>query len=484
MGDLFYRMQQTASVRSLELCPAVIEERLKTIDISNANLDTTYSGQRFFIKSSIVAYDKLYYDYLFLNPVNINYTITVDEVNQKTYIEFNTPIDQKYLTLYAPIAYHNPNLVRDLYGKLLNYQTVTYVYTSLEDFIYSVEVYRQQLLAILFGMRHTTSLNNVAQCIGLWLGLQYAPYDGFVNAISADSISIENLLDGTTTTITATGEIDTVNYYIGKRVSKYDILQIQHYKVYDIFSDPARFTQLLLQDSGAVLLSLLAIDINNKEKYASLFFDKNILFDSANLYWDMGNNTGVSPDPTDATVYPEVWMSLFVTNFSAYVDSRWQSQKLYEMFRNVFIVELDLSLQGNISTLKPFISILLNIIKSSKTKYLIPAPVTTPIEPYFGLVTIWDMSVYPPTKVFDAWDDLAQYYVTNVNLPFNKPPHNINWKYDFTTNMLDGSPEVLVADYLGLTDVPMTYSTSVKSDWEDWIPYGRSYVNLSAEFNS
>jgi hypothetical protein len=177
-------------------------------------------------------------------------------------------------------------------------------------------------------------------------------------------------------------------------------------------------------------------------------------------------------------------MSLFVTNFSAYTDARWQSQKLYEMFRNVFIVELDLALQENISTLKPFISILLNIIKSSKTKYLIPTPVTTPTQPYFGLVTIWDMSVYPPVKVFDAWDDLTEYFVTIAHLPFNKPPHNINWKYDFTTNMLDGSPEVLVANYFGLTDVPMSYSTSVKSDWEDWIPYGRSYVNLSAEFNS
>ena len=173
--------------------------------------------------------------------------------------------------------------------------------------------------------------------------------------------------------MTATGEIDTVNYYIGKRVYKYDILQIQHYKVYDIFSDPARFTQLLLQNSGAILLSLLAIDIANKEKYASLFFDKNILFDAPDLYWDMGDNTGISHTPTDATVYPEVWTNSLITNFSAYVDSRWDSQKLYEMFRNVFIIELDSSLQSSISTLRPFISILLNIIKSSKTKYLIPS---------------------------------------------------------------------------------------------------------------
>lgn len=478
-GDMFYRMQQTASVRSLESCPVVIEEVIKTIDVS-----VPIGTNTFVINPSIVAFSQLYYDYTLTNPVSIAYTINVNEVDNKASITFASPIDTRYNTLYAQYAYRNPNLLRDLYGKLFGYQTIVYDYSSLANFVSGVELYRQKLLAIQFGVKHSSNISNIAKAISLWLGYIYAPCDGFVNSISSDHIGIQDPKTGSTYTLTAIGQINVVSYYIGKAVSKYDILQYANFEVYDIFSNPARFTQMLLCNSGAILLDLLNIDLSKGEKYASLFFDKGLNFDTPNLYFDMGDNTGVSHIPTDATVYPETWLDIFITNFSGYTDIRWNNQILYELFKNLFIIEFDLSLQPQIEDLRLSLPILLDRIKPQRTKYLIPTPSTTPNAPFFGLVRIWDISTQTPTVVFDVFDETGEFYLNDVQLPFEIFPHNLSYKYDFTTNMLDGSAETMLANYFGLNNVPMRYSTTLKSDWADWAPYGKSYVNVSAVFNS
>ena len=372
-GDMLYRMQQTASVRSLQSCPAIIEEVIKTIDIS-----APIGANTFAIQPNIVAFSQLYYDAAMTNPVLPAHMISVNEVDNEASITFASAIDTRYNTLYAQYAYLNPNLLRDLYGKLLGYQTIVYNYSSLSNFVAGIELYRQKLLAIQFGLKHSASIKNIETSISLWLGYIYAPCDGFVNSISADSIGIQDAKTGITYTLTAVNQINLVDYYVGKPVSKYDILQYKYFEVYDIFSNPARFTQMLLCNSGAILLSLLNISIANGEQYASLFLDKGLALDTSGLYLDMGDNTGVNHTPSDATVYPETWLDILITNFSGYTDIRWNNQILYELFKNVFIVEFDLNLQPQINDLRLSLPFLLNKIKPQRTKYLIPSPSTTP----------------------------------------------------------------------------------------------------------
>ena len=371
LGDCYYRLQQCSLIRSIDLCPSVVEEIYKVIDLSEDNRDKNSRGQRFFIDPSIVAFDALYYDAGLSVKCNATYSIQINELDGFTCICFDPPIDAKEIRkLYAYRAYHNYNLLRDIWGKILNHAYPQYSYSSLDAFISSCELYRSKLIGLLFGLMNASSLANIKKSVSLFTGLTHAPMNGLIKSIDGNVISIQDFDSEVTVTCK---EFNSSKFHVGSEVGKYDILDIERFMVYDIFSDPARFTQYILSNNGEVLYNqILNIDINNNEKYAALLFDDNLSFDGDGLFFDMGNNTGISHDVAPGTTnYDKPWVAL-VDNFKNYTDSRIDNFRLYEMLRNIFIVEFETKPQDDVLQ---EIGQLIHRIKPSRCKCILDGKV-------------------------------------------------------------------------------------------------------------
>jgi hypothetical protein len=335
IGSMIYEAQQLSQAPYLETCPLFIKEYYKTIDVSVAN---NIGGNNYQIDSTIIGFSDLYYDgnLTSLALSSSNFTINHNTSTNIRYITLPSALDPKVITLFTKTCYHQKNLLYNIFGKLLNYQPTFSFLPYGTNYLIQEQNYKNQLLGLLYTSVKGQTVESISTGLSLFLGLQYATANSIVRNLTTTSITLENSSDGTLTTVN--GNIDSI-LTIGTIISKYTILEIKNFILYDQFVDPARFTQFLLANGSEYLLSLLNIDITNQEKYAHLDFDTNLYYDDENLYWDMGDNTGVDNTlPSDATIY-SIPSAGLVTNFSSYNDSRFQSQKIYEMFRNLFILE-------------------------------------------------------------------------------------------------------------------------------------------------
>lgn len=335
IGDALYQSQQLSSALYLNTCPIVTKEYFKIINIKESNKVGINSYK---IESDIIGFSQIYYDVNFNIEIEASFNIYNNSSDNSKYITFNSNLDSRTNILYAKYCYKDKQLLKNIFGKLLNYQPNFDFMEYGENFINTQENYRNQLLAILYNSIKGQSIDVIAKSLSIFLGLKYAPFNAIVRDNSGTSITLENIKTGNLQTIN--GNIKS-NLIIGTVLNKYDILENDIFKIYDIYSDPARFTQYIIGNKSAILLNLLNIDIANQEQYAFLTYDSMVSFDNSNIYWDMGNNTGVSHTvPVGATNYPLPTFSSVLNNFSNYNDSRFDSQKIYEMFRNIFIIQM------------------------------------------------------------------------------------------------------------------------------------------------
>ena len=308
-NDAFFQAQQLSFAPYLDKCPIAIKEYYKIIDTNTSNY---LSGYGYKIESDIIGYSDLYYDSTFQRTVSSTYALTRHSSNGNTYINFSPSLDLKTKSIYAKFCYKQKNLLKDIFGKLLNYQPTFSFKQYGTDFITEQENYRTKLLAYLYCSVNGQTLDSVTKSLSIFLGLKYAPFNAIVRESSGTSITLEDISTGNLTTIS--GNIKS-SLSIGSVLNKYDILENDIFKIYDIYSDPARFTQYILANKSQNLLNLLNIDTDNNEKYAFLTYDSLTAYDANNLYWDMGNNTGISHNPpVDASIYPLPPANL-LTNF-------------------------------------------------------------------------------------------------------------------------------------------------------------------------
>jgi effector-binding domain-containing protein len=371
LGDRYYSLQQCSLVRSLDSCPTYIEEICKVIDLSEDNRDKNSRGQRFFIDSSIVAFDGLYYDVDFNVKCNFPYTVYSNELDNFACICFDPPIDAKQIgKLYAHIAYHNYHLLRDVWGKLLNYRNVNY-YSVNGNFFESCDAYKARLIGLLSGLMNASTPSNLKKSISLFIGLTHAPIDGIIKSVFGNEVTIQNIDREVKVNCK---KFNAIKFHVGSELNKYDILDEEPFEVYDIFSDPARFTQYVLSNYGELLYNdILKIDINKGEKYAFLLFDNNLNFDEDGLYFDMGDNSGISNIAEPGTSNYTKPSQGLVNNFKSYTDSRINNAKIYEMVRNLFIVDslAGLNYLPNYLTLLNDIKYLIRRIKPSRCKCIV-----------------------------------------------------------------------------------------------------------------
>ena len=364
MSDALFQTQQLSWVPYLEKCPIVIKEYYKTIDIRESN---KYDMNAYIIENDIIGFDTICFDGSLQIPITFTFTTNYDAVTKTRYIEFSDSFDPRVNTLYVKLCYRNKNILENTFGRLLNY-IPEFLYTEYsEDYVQERETYRDQLIALLYCSVNGQSFSTIEKSLSIFLGLQYAPFDAIVRDNTGDTITLEDIKTGNLQTI-----YGNINYLlsIGTSLNKYDILENSIFYLYDMYSDPARFTQYLVAEYSENLLTLLNIDTENNEQYAHLNYDSLVVFDGNNIYWDMGNNTGIDINRSQDWYvnYPYYGVQNSTGDF---LDTRFDNQKVYEMFRNVFIIEfLDHQYNNNLTKINYF----LTRFKPIYSKYLIYNP--------------------------------------------------------------------------------------------------------------
>jgi len=349
-GDAVYQAMQIRQLVNFEKCPLLIHETNITIDVTVAN---RYSNG-YKIDSEIVWLDSIYLDAAFTSEVQIA-TVHYDSATQIKYVIFQGSF-QEYMQdcVFVKACYKDKHILNRVYGSLLSYD-VDILYDSVDGFSFGniIEIsidaylisynrYRTRLLALMYGLVMGPTAKVIDIAIEMWLGSVFSTVDGTIRSLTSNSTILELDSDHSLLTITVPTTINAA-LQIGDKVSKYQILETPKHLMYDIYSNPARFTQMILAspDSTAAggLISLLYIDTANREEYAYLKFDSGLDWDNPNLFWDMGNNSLMPPtDPGNIIDIPTD--SNLITNFTGWTDLRFNDQKIYEMFRNVSVIEL------------------------------------------------------------------------------------------------------------------------------------------------
>lgn len=369
MGDLFCRAQQCSLIRSIETCPAVILENNKIIDVSVENQITVDGVQHFLIEDSIIALEGIYLDPLFLNPLEINCYVTMDYRKSKTYLRFDAPIanaqEPYILKLYVKRAYHNPKFLQNFWGRLLGLEHLEYDHRTpsidptipvttasgnpLASFIKYADQYRNLLIGLLYGLMHGSSIKNMQKSLSISFGSAFALSNGFlVNEPTFENgIGIRNDKNQVIDAKVINVAIHENGLHIGDFVNKYDLLSKSNFTIYDIHSNPSRFTFQLVKNGGKNLVDnvLKTLNYKDSEKDASLFFDNLLMFDTDGLYWDMGHyNYDLCSDASEVSNY-----ATDPGNYSDYRDTRFGHKRVYTLFHNIFIVEcaIESSLLGD-----------------------------------------------------------------------------------------------------------------------------------------
>ena len=295
------------------------------------------------------------------NGLNVASEIMYSHELQQRYLS----IDASTLQLPPQILYFNEAICQtfalEAWGNLLKYPGEVVLeppflkdgklYSSLNfdnaSIFYSQ--YQKQLLGLAYGLWNPSTVEHMLRAIGIYYGFPYAKE----NCIVVNNDFGDLVVEYQNGTIEKFGEHDFAyilkSLPVGTTLEKYELL-CEHSNIcsiWDIHNKPYAFTQTLLSSNAEKLLNLLTIDTANKEEYGTLNFDAGLEWDGTELYWDMGNNTGVDLSvPPEATFFPEPPSEPnveadFVTNFSSWNDSRFTTpSRIYEMFRNVFIINI------------------------------------------------------------------------------------------------------------------------------------------------
>lgn len=373
IGDSISQAQQIAMVPFIESCNPIIIEMFSTIDVT---IDNKYKDG-YVIDSNIIKIEGLFLDGKFTKNIIGTFQIKHDISKNIRYIVFSDslPITQSFI--FIKKIYRDKQILQNVWGNLIGYVKQIPDYNNLSnDFIIdynnirdSLELYKKQLLALLLVSMKGPTVYSLINGLGIFIGLEYAPFDGIIINKISNSITIESVDRLQTYTANC---IPNINLDIGSELKKYELLEQPLYSFYDILNNPAAFTQILLTGQANKYLNLLNINENDQEKYAHLTFDSTINFDDANIYWDMGNGTGLVKDLTGTSIIDPLNVNE-VTRFDTWVSPLFDNQKLYEMFRNLFIVYINNSNIDNHynSEQMSLISYYLNKTKPIWTKYII-----------------------------------------------------------------------------------------------------------------
>lgn len=373
MGDALYQAQQLSLVPYLEKCPIVFEEYFKIIDVRQSN--RIPNTNRYIIENDIVGIYDLYYDGALTQLFNynvINYILGHDESTNIRYIEFDAELDPRITTLFVDKVYKDKFVLRDVFGKLLNYEkTFTFVEYWDNAFTDQYNLYKKELLGILYTSMHGQTFESIKKGLSIFIGLSFSPFDGIVKHIgNANEVTIEDFTTGKEQIVICAGNLkDTIQ--VGTILNKYDIIDEDQFYIYDIFSNPIRFSQLLVSDYSTRLIDLLFIDTDNKEQYAHLTFDSLVVYDGTNIFWDMGNHTGVSNSLPVGINDINAPTNTLLSNLTTFNDSRFESLPIYEMFRNLFIIEYTGNSEGGNYEHVDKTNYFLNRFKPIYTKYLV-----------------------------------------------------------------------------------------------------------------
>jgi hypothetical protein len=371
MGDAVSQGQQIAMVPFIESCDPIIIEFFSTIDVTE---DNRYLDG-YIIDSEIIKLEGLYLNGNLTRTIIGTFDIKHDISNHIRYIVFNTSLPLTQSTIFVQKVYRDKQILQNIWGNLINYQKQIPDYNTLSDgFIVDynsiksqLDLYKSQLIALVYGLINGPTIYTIYNGLGIFLGYKYAPFDGVIIEKQTNLLILEST-DGTKNyTITPTNVKSDLN--IGSKIKKYELLEEPFIKICDIVNDPAFFTQFILEGQAQKYLTLLNIDTSNNEQYAHLTFDSTISYDDMGLFWDMGNGTDVVQDLTGTTTIAQLNQNLIATvnRFDTWVSPLFEDQKLYEMFRNIFIV-YKLHTLSNESDL---IKIYLDRIKPKWTKYIL-----------------------------------------------------------------------------------------------------------------
>ena len=363
MGDAYYQALQIAMVPYLEQASPYFKETYKSIDTSFSN---RYKNG-YVLDSSIIFIDTLYLDALFTIAFTGTYEIYHDIANNVRYIVFynlaSQVIEIEQDCVFSKYCYNDLKTLQNTYGFLLKYNksipdynlSATDLLINFTQITEDYVEYKNQLLAILYGRMTGPTIQTLNRLIGIFIGLPYSTVNGTIRTIDPNAKTI-GIQDSKTGKIISFTLDSTASYHVGQIIEKYEILQsTQTYRLYDMFSDPARFTQFLIGNDSARLLALLTLDYSKQEQDASLYWDSVFGWDDTGLYWDMGNNTDASYSVPGSIVAPaniSSFSSSNITQFDTWYDTRFDpatpTSILYEMFRNVTILEANFTITDDL----------------------------------------------------------------------------------------------------------------------------------------
>lgn len=362
-ADAYYQAQQISTVPYLEKAPFFIKETYTTID-------TLYSnslGSGYKIDNSIVYLEGIYLDGEFTTLLPYTAKIYHNNFTNTRYILFyqddtlvDLPIAQK--CLFIKSCYKDLKTLQNTFGYLLNYNKHIPDLTNTDDdieinytnILADYKIYKNKLLAILYGRMNGPTMSALNIMIGMFLQLPYSTVDGIIRRITENiSIGIE---DSVTKKIIDHPVSITGGFNIGDEILKYELLQKNtNFLLYDQFSNPARFTQALVGNNSHRLIELLTLNYNDNEQDASLFFDSGLYWDAPGLYWDMGNHSGLYYYYAPGDIIAPNELTGGGTNISRF-DTQWYDSRfngslndlpytpqIYEMLRNVSILEINSS---------------------------------------------------------------------------------------------------------------------------------------------
>ncbi len=352
--DCLYRTIQIRQEMSFGKCPFYIHETHITIDTTIGNKYTAGGHTGYKVDPEIVWIDTPYLDAnmtIPLGAVNVYY----DSHNNIKFVVFQstTNFANTQTCVFVRSCYKDKKLLSKVYGQLLDYhEDVLNVNNHNQvfqlDFVAITTryaQYRQRLLALMYGRTMGPTIKVMNNAIAMFLLYTFSTVDGTVRGLSSTSITIESSTDQKLYAYTVTSPAP--GLAIGSMVSKYDCLENVNFLLYDMFSNPARFTQTLLSYEPEMnLLELLKIDLTKDEKYAYLNYDSSINWDNNSLGWDMGS--GPAPAYSGGTAYSPASVSpvtRFVGGSTPWLDDRFNNigqsipAPVYEMFRNVMILE-------------------------------------------------------------------------------------------------------------------------------------------------
>ena len=346
-GDAVYKAIQIRQAMNFDRCPFLIHEKYITIDVSVSN--KYLNGYR--VSDDLIWVGQIYYDSLFTS-VDIPFVLMYDSINKIKYVVINNGF-QGFIQsfLFVKECYKDLKILNRIYGDLLGLQVDVLSPNNrpalspivLDDVMAVYLMYRQKLLAIRYALTMGPTFDVINNAAGIYMLQKFSPVTGFVNGLSNTQISILNEVDQKSVTVNVPSVDSSI--VIGGLVKKYDILEPKAFRFYDLYSDPARFTQMMLASidgtagtASSMLNRLLKINTAENEDYANLNYDSTLVWDDPNFFWDMGNGFGKPNADGSQTIIPLPGLNL-LTNFQNWSDNRFDSKKIYEMFHNVFIVE-------------------------------------------------------------------------------------------------------------------------------------------------